>query len=107
MKINLNSTKDNRKINTKGARLNRNNLYFCGDKKFHFMKKIQMVDLPGQYKHIKETVDASIFEVLNSAAYINGPYVKEFQADLEKLSNYKVWLESALTSQSEKLSLKW
>lgn len=53
------------------------------------MKKIQMVDLPGQYKHIKETVDASIFEVLNSAAYINGPYVKEFQADLEKYLNVK------------------
>jgi UDP-2-acetamido-2-deoxy-ribo-hexuluronate aminotransferase len=53
------------------------------------MKKIQMVDLPGQYQHIKETVDASIFEVLNSAAYINGPYVKEFQADLEKYLNVK------------------
>ena len=53
------------------------------------MKKIQMVDLPGQYKHIKETVDASIFEVLNSAAYINGPYVKEFQADLEKYLDVK------------------
>jgi len=53
------------------------------------MKKIQMVDLPGQYQHIKETVDASIFEVLNSAAYINGPYVKEFQADLEKYLDVK------------------
>jgi dTDP-4-amino-4,6-dideoxygalactose transaminase len=53
------------------------------------MKKIQMVDLPGQYKHIKETVDASIFEVLNSAAYINGPTVKEFQADLEKYLEVK------------------
>lgn len=48
-----------------------------------------MVDLPGQYKHIKETVDASIQEVLNSAAYINGPYVKGFQADLEKYLNVK------------------
>ncbi|NVK52756.1 MAG: DegT/DnrJ/EryC1/StrS family aminotransferase [Flavobacteriaceae bacterium] len=53
------------------------------------MKKIQMVDLPGQYKHIKETVDASIQEVLNSAAYINGPFVKEFQADLEKYLDVK------------------
>jgi len=39
MKINLNSTKDNRKINTKGALLNRNNLYFCGDKKISFHEK--------------------------------------------------------------------
>ena len=53
------------------------------------MKKIQMVDLPGQYKHIKETVDASIQEVLNSASYINGPSVKEFQADLEKYLDVK------------------
>jgi len=48
-----------------------------------------MVDLPGQYKHIKETVDASIQEVLNSAAYINGPYVKGFQADLERYLGVK------------------
>jgi dTDP-4-amino-4,6-dideoxygalactose transaminase len=53
------------------------------------MKKIHMVDLPGQYKHIKETVDNSIQEVLNTAAYINGPFVKEFQADLEKYLGVK------------------
>jgi dTDP-4-amino-4,6-dideoxygalactose transaminase len=53
------------------------------------MKKIYMVDLPGQYKHIKETVDTSIQEVLNSATYINGPFVKEFQADLEKYLDVK------------------
>lgn len=53
------------------------------------MKKIHMVDLPGQYKHIKETVDTSIQEVLNTAAYINGPFVKEFQADLEKYLDVK------------------
>ena len=48
-----------------------------------FMKKIQMVDLQGQYSKIKETIDSSIEEVLNSSAYINGPYVKQFQTDLE------------------------
>ncbi|WP_405562505.1 DegT/DnrJ/EryC1/StrS family aminotransferase [Polaribacter sp. Asnod6-C07] len=47
------------------------------------MKKIQMVDLQSQYQQIKETVDTSIQEVLNSSAYINGPLVKEFQKDLE------------------------
>ena len=52
-----------------------------------------MVDLPGQYKHIKETVDNSIQEVLNSAAYINGPFVKEFQADLEKYLGAKKYSE--------------
>lgn len=53
------------------------------------MKKIQMVDLQGQYAKIKETVDSSIEEVLNSAAYINGPYVHQFQADLEAYLNVK------------------
>ncbi|PQJ77384.1 DegT/DnrJ/EryC1/StrS family aminotransferase [Polaribacter glomeratus] len=53
------------------------------------MKKIQMVDLQGQYQQIKETVDNSIQEVLNSSTYINGPLVKEFQEDLEKYLNVK------------------
>ncbi|MDT7830785.1 DegT/DnrJ/EryC1/StrS family aminotransferase [Flavobacteriaceae bacterium S356] len=53
------------------------------------MKKIQMVDLPGQYAKIKDTVNTSIDEVLNSAAFINGPYVKEFQKDLEEYLNVK------------------
>ncbi|WGH75147.1 DegT/DnrJ/EryC1/StrS family aminotransferase [Tenacibaculum tangerinum] len=53
------------------------------------MKKIQMVDLQSQYQKIKETVDASIEEVLNSSAYINGPYVHEFQAALEEYLNVK------------------
>ncbi len=48
-----------------------------------------MVDLQSQYQKIKETVDVSIQEVLNSSAYINGPYVKEFQADLEKYLDVK------------------
>lgn len=42
-----------------------------------------MVDLQSQYQQIKETVDASIQEVLNSSSYINGSLVKEFQKDLE------------------------
>lgn len=53
------------------------------------MKKIQMVDLQGQYQHIKETVDSSIKEVLDSSAYINGPLVKQFQKDLENYLNVK------------------
>jgi UDP-2-acetamido-2-deoxy-ribo-hexuluronate aminotransferase len=48
------------------------------------MKKIQMVDLKGQYESIKETVNASIQEVLDNTAYINGPQVQKFQKDLEQ-----------------------
>ncbi|MDF2450816.1 MAG: putative PLP-dependent enzyme involved in cell wall biosis [Bacteroidota bacterium] len=48
-----------------------------------------MVDLKGQYEKIKSEVDAGIQEVLNSTTFINGPAVKEFQADLEKYLNVK------------------
>jgi len=47
------------------------------------MKKIQMVDLQGQYAKIKASVDPSIEEVMNSAAFINGPKVHQFQKNLE------------------------
>ncbi len=47
------------------------------------MKKIQMVDLKGQYIKIKDVVDASIAEVLDNTSYINGPKVHEFQKNLE------------------------
>ena len=47
------------------------------------MKKIQMVDLKGQYEQIKETVDNSIAEVMESTAFINGPQVHAFQKELE------------------------
>ncbi len=47
------------------------------------MKKLQMVDLKGQYEKIKEEVNASIQEVLDTNTYINGPQVHQFQTDLE------------------------
>lgn len=47
------------------------------------MKKIQMVDLKSQYDQIKDTVNASIQEVLDNTAYINGPQVHSFQKSLE------------------------
>ena len=42
-----------------------------------------MVDLKGQYASIKEVVNSSIQEVIDNASFINGPKVKEFQANLE------------------------
>jgi len=42
-----------------------------------------MVDLQGQYAKIKASVDPSIEEVMNSAAFINGPKVHQFQKNLE------------------------
>lgn len=51
--------------------------------------KIQMVDLKGQYLKIKEDVDISIQECIDSTAFINGPAVKEFQQDFEKYLGVK------------------
>lgn len=48
------------------------------------MKKIQMVDLKGQYENIKEAVNNSIQEVLDTNTYINGPEVHKFQKSLEE-----------------------
>ncbi|NAS32179.1 aminotransferase class I/II-fold pyridoxal phosphate-dependent enzyme [Flavobacteriaceae bacterium R38] len=53
------------------------------------MRKIQMVDLQGQYESIKERVDSSISEVIKSAAFINGPEVHAFQKELEEYLDVK------------------
>ena len=53
------------------------------------MKKIQMVDLKGQYQKIKDVVDASIAQVLDTTAFINGPEVHQFQKNLENYLDVK------------------
>jgi dTDP-4-amino-4,6-dideoxygalactose transaminase len=50
---------------------------------FYTMRKIQMVDLKGQYEKIKDRVDSSLLEVVESTAFINGPEVHKFQKELE------------------------
>lgn len=53
------------------------------------MKKIQMVDLQSQYYKIKSDVDNAVLNVLDSAAFINGPEVKSFQTELETYLDVK------------------
>ena len=53
------------------------------------MKKIQMVDLKGQYSDIKDVVNPAIQEVIETTAFINGPKVHEFQKNLEQYSGAK------------------
>ena len=53
------------------------------------MKKIQMVDLQSQYKHIKSKVDFDVINVIENASFINGPSVKSFQKNLEDYLNVK------------------
>lgn len=48
-----------------------------------------MVDLAGQYQKIKAEVDAAFQEILTSTAFINGPAVKKFQANLEQYLGVK------------------
>lgn len=48
-----------------------------------------MVDLRSQYLKIKDEIDQSVQEVIDSCAFINGPAVKSFQADLEKYLDIK------------------
>lgn len=43
---------------------------------------IQMVDLKAQYKGIQEEVEKGMAEVISSCAFINGPAVQQFKADL-------------------------
>jgi dTDP-4-amino-4,6-dideoxygalactose transaminase len=53
------------------------------------MEAIQMVDLKRQYQKKKPEVDAAIAEVLQSAAFINGPAVKTFASALEDYLDIK------------------
>lgn len=48
-----------------------------------------MVDLKGQYEKIKDTVNYSILEVLDTTAFINGPEVHSFQKELEEYLGVK------------------
>lgn len=53
------------------------------------MKKIQMVDLKGQYEHIKDQILTGFNEVLDNTSYINGPQVHAFQKNLENYLGVK------------------
>lgn len=48
-----------------------------------------MVDLKGQYSKIKSDIDNALHEVIDSAAFINGPAVSEFRRDLESYLKVK------------------
>ena len=48
-----------------------------------------MVDLKGQYESIKEQVNQSIAEVLETTVFVNGPEVQSFQKELEEYLGVK------------------
>lgn len=53
------------------------------------MKKIQMVDLQGQYAYIKDQINNSLQEIMDTSAFINGPEVHQFQKELEEYLDIK------------------
>ena len=53
------------------------------------MLSIQMVDLKGQYEKIKNEINEAVLNCLASTAFINGPEVQKFQANLENYLKVK------------------
>lgn len=53
------------------------------------MKKIQMVDLQGQYATIKDQINKSFQEIMENSSFINGPEVHNFQKELEEYLGVK------------------
>jgi len=53
------------------------------------MRPIQMVDLKKQYQDIKTEIDTAILQVVENAAFINGPQVQSFATALEKYNQVK------------------
>jgi len=48
-----------------------------------------MVDLKSQYEKLRDEINTGIQEVIEAAAFINGPAVKHFQTDLEQYLGVK------------------
>lgn len=63
--------------------------YICHDLSQRKMSDIQMVDLKGQYHHIKEEIDRAVIGVVESTAFINGPEVNHFRTELEAFLGVK------------------
>ena len=53
------------------------------------MDPIRMVDLKSQYNQIADEVQSALNDVIESTAFINGPAVKQFQANLEQYLGVK------------------
>jgi len=69
------------------------------------MNSIKMVDLKGQYEKIKEEVDESIAQVIESTTFINGPKVKEFQNHLKQYLGAKHVISCANGTDALQVSL--
>lgn len=66
---------------------------------------IKMCDLAGQYRKIQPEVDDAMFQVFNNAAFINGPQVNEFKANLEQYTGAKHVIPCANGTDALQLAL--
>ncbi len=69
------------------------------------MKKIQMVDLSGQYQKIKQAVDAGLQQVIDTTQFINGTATKQFAAGLAKYLDVKHVLPCANGTDALQIAL--
>jgi UDP-2-acetamido-2-deoxy-ribo-hexuluronate aminotransferase len=69
------------------------------------MNKISMCDLNGQYRKIKTEVDQAIQEVINTSAFIKGPDVKAFEAELAQYLGVKHVIACANGTDALQISL--
>ena len=69
------------------------------------MKKINMVDLNGQYRKIRWQVNREIKKVINSSSFINGPIVKDFQNNLQEYLNVRHVIPCANGTDALQISL--
>lgn len=67
--------------------------------------KIQMVDLKGQYEKIKMEIDAVIFDVIESAAFINGRQINQFAEHLASYCGVKHVIPCANGTDALQISL--
>jgi len=60
-----------------------------GDYKEKRMMNIPLLNLKRQYKYLKNDIEKVISEILESGAYINGPYTKKLEERLKEYLNVK------------------
>jgi UDP-2-acetamido-2-deoxy-ribo-hexuluronate aminotransferase len=69
------------------------------------MNKISMCDLNGQYRKIKTEVDQAIQDVISASAFIKGPDVKAFEAELAQYLGVKHVIACANGTDALQISL--
>ncbi len=69
-------------------------------------QKIPLVDLRAQYLSIKDEVDKAIHDVIDSSAFINGPFLKDFEKDFAASCNRKYCIGVSSGTSALKLALQ-